>query len=211
MRTLGRFIGIVLGLVLLIAIGVLYERNRTELGGEPVGQKIDRSLERTGNAVTGTGDEVARSARERTDAVALAAREKADAASQAAREKADRVREVTTQAGEDMREHASAGIERGAEKLGAAKAAVQGRVDRTSDALSDAAITASINADILKDPGLSTRRVQVFTRQGEVTLQGSVESELVRQRAERMAGAVAGVTKVDNQLVVGAAPVSAGR
>lgn len=184
MRTLGRFISIALAVLLLIAGLVLFEYNRAQLGEETVGQKLDRSLERTGKAATTTGDEVARAARDR----ALVARD------------------MTTEAADSVRDRASAGIEKGADKIGAAQAAVQGRIDRTSDAISDAAITASINADILKDPGLSSRRVQVFSRQGEVTLQGSVETETARQRAERMAGAVAGVTKVDNQLVVTGPP-----
>jgi osmotically-inducible protein OsmY len=182
MRTLGRFIGILLGVVLLIMVGVLFERNRTELGGESVGQKIDRSLARTSDTVAESGDRVAKAAKER----------------------ADRAREVTTQAGNDVRDRASANIERGAEKIGAAQAAVQQRIDNTSDRISDTAITASIKADILKDPTLSTRRMEVLTRQGEVTLTGSVESDVARERAGRMAATVAGVTRVDNQLAVAA-------
>lgn len=182
MRTLGRFIGVVVAGLLLIVVLVLFERNRAQLGDETVGQKIDRSLARTGNTVVDGSDRVA----------------------QAAKERADRARELTTQAGNDVRDRASAGIERGAEKIGAAQAAVQQRIDNTSDQLGDAAITASIKADILKDPALSTRRVEVITKQGEVTLQGLVDSAATRDRAGRMAGAVAGVTRVDNQLVVAA-------
>jgi hypothetical protein len=77
------------------------------------------------------------------------------------------------------------------------------RVDQAGDRLNDAAITASIKTDLLKDPHLSALRVEVSTVKGEVTLRGSANTEASRERAGRMAQAVAGVKKVNNDIVVG--------
>jgi len=76
------------------------------------------------------------------------------------------------------------------------------RVDAVRSGVGDAAITASIKADLLKDPYLSARRINVDTVEGEVILTGEARSEASRERAGRMAQSIAGVKKVDNRLVV---------
>ena len=73
---------------------------------------------------------------------------------------------------------------------------------KTSEAISDAAITASINADLIKDPELSVMKIDVDTKLGAVVLNGLTPNEGARQRAEKIAGAVKGVTKVQNNLTV---------
>jgi hyperosmotically inducible periplasmic protein len=73
---------------------------------------------------------------------------------------------------------------------------------KAGDAISDAAITASINADLLKDPDLSVLKIDVDTKMGAVVLNGLTPSESARERAEKIAAAVKGVTKVDNKLTV---------
>jgi hyperosmotically inducible periplasmic protein len=73
---------------------------------------------------------------------------------------------------------------------------------KTGDAISDAAITTSINADLLKDPELSVLKIDVDTKMGAVVLNGLTPNETARQRAEKIAGAVKGVTKVENNLTV---------
>jgi hyperosmotically inducible periplasmic protein len=73
---------------------------------------------------------------------------------------------------------------------------------KTSDAISDAAITTSINADLIKDPDLSVMKIDVDTKLGAVVLNGLAPNEAARQRAEKIAGAVKGVTKVQNNLTV---------
>lgn len=93
-------------------------------------------------------------------------------------------------------------LDAGAAKVDAATGAVREGVDAVSKTVSDAAITASIKADLLKDPYLSALRVEVDTLQGEVTLSGDARTEASRERAGRMAAAVAGVKKVDNRIVI---------
>jgi osmotically-inducible protein OsmY len=66
----------------------------------------------------------------------------------------------------------------------------------------DSLITASIKADLLKDPGLSAFRVDVNTLNGEVTLKGDVDTEVAKERAGRVALAIAGVAKVNNLLTI---------
>jgi hyperosmotically inducible periplasmic protein len=81
-------------------------------------------------------------------------------------------------------------------------AGVGSAASKTSDALSDGAITASINADLLKDPELSVVKIDVDTKAGAVTLNGLTPTESARQRAEKIARAVKGVTAVNNYLSV---------
>jgi hypothetical protein len=68
-------------------------------------------------------------------------------------------------------------------------------------ALNDAAITASIKTDFLKDPDLSILKIDVDTKQGVVTLNGLADNDEARQRAEKIAQGVKGVTEVRNYLV----------
>ena len=77
--------------------------------------------------------------------------------------------------------------------------------DKTADmsaAVGDATITAAVNADLAKDPDLSTLRINVDTKDGRVSLYGSAPSDDAKQRAERLALAEKGVVAVDNKLTV---------
>ena len=78
--------------------------------------------------------------------------------------------------------------------------AVQQKAAQVGAIVDDSAITASIKADLLKDPGLSALRIDVNTFKGEVTLKGEADSTVARDRAERIALAVAGVVKVNNSI-----------
>jgi len=77
---------------------------------------------------------------------------------------------------------------------------VQQKAAQVGAIVDDSAITASIKADLLKDPGLSALRIDVNTFKGEVTLKGEADSTVARDRAERIALAVAGVVKVNNSI-----------
>ena len=77
--------------------------------------------------------------------------------------------------------------------------------EKTADmgqAVNDATITAAVNADLAKDPDLSAIRINVDTRDGRVTLNGTAPSDDAKQRAERLALAEKGVVAVDNKLMV---------
>ncbi|MCK9382495.1 MAG: BON domain-containing protein [Sulfuritalea sp.] len=72
---------------------------------------------------------------------------------------------------------------------------------KTGAAIDDAEITAKVKAAIFAEPGLKSLQISVDTVKGVVTLSGSVDSEPSSDRVKLLAGAVAGVTRVDNKLV----------
>jgi osmotically-inducible protein OsmY len=69
-------------------------------------------------------------------------------------------------------------------------------------AIEDIEITTKVKAAIFAEPGLKTLQISVDTINGVVTLTGSVNSQANRDRAKALAGAVAGVKRVENQLIV---------
>ncbi len=69
-------------------------------------------------------------------------------------------------------------------------------------AMDDAGITAKIKAAYFAQSDLKTLQISVDTIKGEVTLSGSVNSQANSDMAKAMAGAVQGVSRVNNNLVV---------
>lgn len=74
--------------------------------------------------------------------------------------------------------------------------------EKAGVAIDDTSITAKIKAAILAEPGLKTLQISVKTINGVVTLSGSVGTEANSDTAEGLAGAVAGVSRVNNDLVI---------
>lgn len=68
-------------------------------------------------------------------------------------------------------------------------------------AIADTEITAKIKAAFFAESGLKTMRISVDTVKGVVTLTGSVDKQSQSDMAKAMAGAVEGVSRVDNRLV----------
>src|SRR5687768_4759455 len=73
--------------------------------------------------------------------------------------------------------------------------------EKASVTIDDAEITTKVKAGIFAEPGLKTLQIAVDTIKGVVTLSGSVDSWPSSERAEALAGAVAGVKEVKNLLV----------
>jgi hyperosmotically inducible protein len=67
----------------------------------------------------------------------------------------------------------------------------------------DAAITAAIRAKLSNDATLHLFRINVDTRQGIVTLSGTLPTEERKQRAAELAARVDGVRQIENLLQVG--------
>jgi len=86
-----------------------------------------------------------------------------------------------------------------ADKLGE-KLGEQG--EKAGVVINDAEITAKVKAAVFAEPGLKTLQISVDTVKGVVTLSGSVDSQSSSDRAKALAGAVAGVTEVENRLVL---------
>jgi len=68
--------------------------------------------------------------------------------------------------------------------------------------MQDASITAAVKTALAADPALSALKIQVTTTDGVVHLTGPAPDDKARERAQVLAAAPAGVTSVDNQLVV---------
>lgn len=71
------------------------------------------------------------------------------------------------------------------------------------EAAGDAALTTRVKARLIVAPDLGGIRIHVNSRDGEVTLSGTVASEENRQDAEKIARRTEGVRVVINQLQVG--------
>jgi hyperosmotically inducible protein len=107
------------------------------------------------------------------------------------------------QASEAMRQinetmgHAASAIESGA--------AASQALTKAGDAIEDGVITTKIKAALLTDPDVKGSQVGVDTRQGVVTLTGTVSTASGLERANRIARDTEGVKSVDSQVVVKAA------
>ena len=89
-------------------------------------------------------------------------------------------------------------------KEGAAemKADASAAMSNMGDSAGDAAITASVSAGLLKDPDLSSIKIDVDTKNGVVSLTGPAPSTAAKERAESIAKGVSGVKDVRNLLDV---------
>ena len=88
--------------------------------------------------------------------------------------------------------------ERGAE-IGEKAAIATAKVQET---LGDAALTTKIKAKMALDDSVEARMIDVTTRDGAVTLTGSVRSASERERAVSLARETTGVTRVIDNLQV---------
>lgn len=146
-------------------------------------------------ALTACGNEDKRSAGQQVDSAIAKVEQKADDAktsTEAAAGKAANAVENTTNQVVKSVENTAGKV---ADKVESTAGKVASKVE-------DAAITASVNAELAKDPTLSALRINVDTDNGHVMLRGTAPDKLARDRATRLAAAVKGVSKVDNQLIV---------
>ncbi|WP_421956351.1 BON domain-containing protein [Polaromonas sp.] len=86
----------------------------------------------------------------------------------------------------------------------AQKAEVSGQkaADSVAGSVDDMAITASISAAFAKDSDLSAIRIDVDTKNGNVTLSGPAPTASARDKATAIAKGIKGVSSVDNKLMV---------
>jgi len=90
-------------------------------------------------------------------------------------------------------------IDRAGDKIAATTKDVATKAANTAD---DAALTAKVKAALFAEPGIKTLQIDVETQNAVVTLQGSVDSETLRQRAVTIAGSLSGVRQVVDKLAV---------
>jgi hyperosmotically inducible protein len=92
--------------------------------------------------------------------------------------------------------------EKGAELAERGAAAAKVVAEQTEQAMSNAALTAKIKSKMALDDYVKARTVDVDTNGSVVTVTGTVESQMERERVVRLAQETAGVTKVIDQLRV---------
>jgi hyperosmotically inducible periplasmic protein len=74
--------------------------------------------------------------------------------------------------------------------------------ESTGEAVDDSAITAKIKAKYATDRDVSAMQVGVETYKGVVQLSGFVNNDYVKKKAGQLAKEVAGVSRVENNLIV---------
>ncbi len=105
----------------------------------------------------------------------------------------------TKEAAQKASTEATTAVEKSVEKTNEAAKEEKLKITET---LEDAAITTSITASIAKDPDLSAFKIDVATKNGNVSMHGSAPTEQARSRAMAIAQSVKGVVQVDNQLTI---------
>ena len=90
-------------------------------------------------------------------------------------------------------------IDRTADKMATA---TDNATAKAAAAIDDATITTKVKTAVLAEPGLKTLQIDVDTKNGVVTLAGTVDTPALKDRAQQVAQAVNGVKSVDNNLTV---------
>jgi hyperosmotically inducible periplasmic protein len=87
-----------------------------------------------------------------------------------------------------------------------AAAEVRTAASAAGERLADGWLTTKIQAQFFADDDIKSRYIQVTTADGVVRLKGFVETPVAREQALAIARNTDGVLRVDDQLMVGAAP-----
>ena len=135
-------------------------------------------------------------------AMGLFACDKYTSSGQTVGQKVDQAIDKSNQQVADVRDKVGATVENAGNAASAVANTVSDKAAEASTAIADGTITASIKADLLKDPDISVLKIDVDTRNGVVALNGLTKDDAARLRAEKIASAIKGVTKVNNHLVV---------
>jgi hyperosmotically inducible protein len=90
-------------------------------------------------------------------------------------------------------------IDRAADKMAAT---TKEATAKTVNAADDTAVTTKVKAALFAEPGLKTLQINVDTRDAIVTLEGTVDSDTLRQRAVQIASSTNGVRQVVDKLVI---------
>lgn len=101
-------------------------------------------------------------------------------------------------------------IDRAGDKMAAATdnaankvaTATENAANKTAAVIDDATITTKVKTAVLAEPGLKTLQIDVDTKNGVVTLAGTVDTPALKDRAQQVAQGVSGVSSVNNNLTV---------
>ena len=114
------------------------------------------------------------------------------------REGTQEARDAAARAGREAREEGREAAEQAKDAARDASAQADAAGDRAEALISDAAITSSVKAKLLADTTVSGLKIDVDTRDGVVTLNGTVDSRAEAERAASLARKTDGVKRVIN-------------
>ncbi len=154
---------------------------------QTAGQKLDGAIEQTKQAADTAGAKIEQGAEKAGAAL--------DNAGAKIEQSADKAGEATSQA----LDNAGAKMEQGAEK---ASAATSEALNKAGNAMDDAAITAKVKAQLIGDPAISALKIDVDTKAGVVTLNGTAPNEAAKEQAAKLAAASENVSSVINNLSI---------
>jgi hyperosmotically inducible periplasmic protein len=133
-------------------------------------------------------------------------RSKTDRAAEKTKAGADKAIDATAKGAEKAAEGVKTGVTESGKAVGkAAKKtgdAIGTAGEKVGDASNNAAVGARVKTAFGKDAMLRDTSINVDTKDGVVTLRGTVPSAAAKTKAEEIAGRTEGVTRVVNELVV---------
>jgi osmotically-inducible protein OsmY len=125
---------------------------------------------------------------------------------QTAGEKLDAAVSSTSQAAAEAKAKTEAAMARAGDALKDATQNAEASGVKTAESMAgkadDVAITASISAEFAKDADLSSFKIDVDTKDGNVTLYGPAPTAAARDKATTLAKSIKGVTSVSNKLAL---------
>ena len=90
-------------------------------------------------------------------------------------------------------------MERATDKMATS---TENAASKTATAIDDGAITTKVKTAMVADPTLKALQINVDTKNGVVTLMGTVDSKAMKDRATEVTQGVSGVKSVDNNLTI---------
>jgi osmotically-inducible protein OsmY len=108
--------------------------------------------------------------------------------------------------GTAVKEGSEAGARKVGEKAGDVGEAVADKSEDVGNKVEDASITAAVKMKFANDETVSASKIDVDTRDGMVTLTGTVSSQNEADRALELARTVSGVKMVHNNLTISQTP-----
>jgi hyperosmotically inducible periplasmic protein len=97
---------------------------------------------------------------------------------------------------------ASEAITATTEAISSAASATERAAEKAGEVLGDAAITGKVKSALIADPDVKALQIDVDTKDGVVTLNGSADTSARSERATTIARGVDGVKSVENRLAV---------
>ncbi|MCB1888760.1 MAG: BON domain-containing protein [Rhodocyclaceae bacterium] len=128
--------------------------------------------------------------------------EKVDSAISESRQEMNEAKAEMAQAGETMERKAESTGDYLERKAEAAGETVSNAIGDAGQVVEDAAITTAVKAELIKSDDVNALKIDVDTRDGEVTLSGIAPNDAAREQAAALAETVEGVKTVHNKLAL---------